>query len=91
MKPEQIVKALVEAAEQLNLEVRFERGNFRGGPCTLEGQRVIMVNKRHSADVQISILAESLREEDNIDHVFLQPAARSALESVWKRLDTASD
>lgn len=90
MKPEQIVEALVQTAQQLDWHVRFERGNFRGGPCMLDGRRVIMLNKRHSTDLQISILAESLREEA-VDQVFLQPAARHALENAWERLDTASN
>lgn len=88
MKSENIVEALVDAARQLNWEVRFERGNFRGGPCRLDGERVIMLNKRHSPDVQVSILAESLQGED-LDQMFLQPAVRTALEEVWERLDTA--
>lgn len=90
MKPEDIVEALVEAAEQLGWEVRFERGNFRGGPCRLDDQRVIMLNKRHSPEVQQSILAESLYRED-LDQIFLQPAVRSALEKAWERLDTVQE
>lgn len=90
MKPEDIVEALVEVAEQLGWEVRFERGNFRGGPCRLDNQRVIMLNKRHSPEVQQSILAESLHQED-LDQIFLQPAVRSALEEAWERLDTVQE
>ncbi len=88
MNPEDIVEALVETARQLDWEVRFERGDFRGGPCRLDGRRVIMLNSRHSADVQLTILAESLQDED-LDEIFLQLAVRTALEEHWERLDTA--
>ncbi len=90
MKSEEIVDALADAARQLGWEVRFERGNFRGGPCRIDDERVIMLNKRHSPDVQQSILAESLHGED-LDQIFLQPAVRTALEEAWERLDTVQE
>ena len=82
MKIHQIVNELIRAAQQLGVPVREERGNFRGGRCTVEGQDLIMLNKRHLPEVQLTVLAESLRDLP-LDTVFLRPAVRKALEEAW--------
>lgn len=82
MKTEQIVKELRDAAKQLGLEVRTEKGNFRGGRCMVGGQDFVVLNKRHIPEVQLNILAECLRDVP-IDTLFLKPAVRQALEDTW--------
>jgi hypothetical protein len=82
MKVEKIVEELVEAAGQLGIRVRKERGSFRGGLCTVDGEEVILLNQRQPVDTHLAILAESLRI-DRIDEVFLTPAVRAALETCW--------
>ena len=86
MKTQHIVKELVEAARQLGLEVRVEKGNFRGGRCVVGGQDIIMLNKRHIPEVRLSILAECLRDIP-LDDIFLKPAVRKALEDSWDAHD----
>lgn len=82
MKPAQIVKELIRAAEQLGLRVRFDRGNFRGGHCTLKREGWILLNKSHPAEAHIALLADALRDLP-LDTVFLRPAVRSALDEAW--------
>jgi hypothetical protein len=84
MKDEHVVEQLKKAAEQIGWEVRFEKGNFRGGRCEVEGETVIILNKRHSPDVQLQILAECF-EEVSLENLYLPPAVRSALEDAWAR------
>lgn len=87
MKTEQIVEELKKAAEQLGYAVRTEKGNFRGGRCTVGDEEIIMLNKRHLAEAQLVVLAGSLKGLP-IDEIFLRPAVRSALEEAWKRNET---
>lgn len=87
MKTEHIVEELKKAARQLGLAVRTERGNFRGGRCTVGGEEIIVLNKRHLAETQLMILAESMRDLP-LDSVFLRPAVRTALEEAWERADS---
>ncbi|MEZ4701850.1 MAG: hypothetical protein R2834_16045 [Rhodothermales bacterium] len=82
MKPDKIVKELEEVAQQLGLQVRRERGNFRGGRCTVSGQETIVLNRHHLPDVHVVVLAESLRESP-LEAVFMKPAVRKALEEAW--------
>ena len=84
MKTERLVEKLVEAARQMGQTVRFERGRFRGGRCMVAGEEVIVLNKKHAPEVQLAILAESLRDLPT-DTIYLKPAVRAALEEVWER------
>jgi len=86
MKTSTVLEELEQAAEQLGYVVRREKGNFRGGVCTIDGEAIIMLNKRHIPDVQLVVLADSLRDAP-IDTIYLKPAVRDALEDAWDQLD----
>lgn len=86
MKTQHIVEELKKAAEQLGLQVRVDRGNFRGGRCTVAEDEMIVLNRRHLPEAHLIILAESLRDLPT-DTIFLRPAVREALEEAWKRRD----
>ena len=82
MKTERVVEALEEAVESLGVEVRRERGNFRGGLCTVAGRRVVVLNRRRPAEAHLAVLAEALRRLGP-DEVYLRPAVRDAVETAW--------
>lgn len=87
MKTEQIVEELKRAAAQLGFEVRTEKGNFRGGRCKVGEEEIIMLNKRHVSEVQLLVLAASLRNLP-VDKIFLKPAVRTALDEAWGRQES---
>lgn len=89
MKVEHIVEGLKDVAQQLGIQVRSEKGSFRGGRCTVSGDEVIVLNRHHIPEMQVSILAESLRDED-VDQVYIKPALRRALEEAWARADVVA-
>lgn len=82
MKPPALVQALEDAHRRLGVAVRRERGPFRGGRCTVDGEEVLVLNKMHPAEAQFAILAESLRTLSH-DQLYLRPAVRDALEDAW--------
>lgn len=86
MKTTTVLEELEQAASQLGFVIRKEKGNFRGGVCTVDGEAIIMLNKRHIPDVQLVVLADSLRDAP-IDTIYLKPAVRDALEEAWDQLD----
>lgn len=90
METKQIVEELKQAAYQLGYEVRVEKGNFRGGRCSVEGETIIMLNKRHLPAVQLTVLADTLRDVP-IDTVYLKPAVRRALEEAWAQSDAETE
>lgn len=82
MKPEQIARELEEVARHFGVQVRTEKGRFRGGRCTVEGEEFVVLNRLHPPEVRVAILAESLRDFP-LDTVFLRPAVRHALDEAW--------
>jgi hypothetical protein len=90
MTTETILDELADAARRMDIAVRVEKGDFRGGRCHIGGQTVIMLNKRHPASVQLAVLARSLRDEP-VDTVYLKPAVREALHRLWDEADAADE
>lgn len=64
--------------------IRKEKGNFRGGSCVLEGERLIMVNRNLPVDTQIASLARLIHGMDHTA-MFIKPQVRQALEEIWVR------
>ena len=83
MKSSQIAKELEDAARQLDVRVRREKGNFRGGYCIRSGEEILMLNRQHPPETQVAVLAEALKNLP-VDSVYLRPAVRQALEEAWK-------
>jgi hypothetical protein len=90
MKTPAVVEALKEAATGVGITVRMERGSFRGGRCSVDGVDVIVLNKLHVPELQLTVLAESLSPAE-IEGVFLKPAVRRALEDTWRRIGHSAD
>ena len=84
MKTPHVVSALEEAARHLGLEVRWEKGNFRGGRCVLDGREIVMLNRNHPPEVHLAVLAESLHGLP-VERLYLRPAVREAMETAWAR------
>jgi len=83
MKAESILEELSEVAGQVGFKVRKEKGDFRGGFCVKNDEELILLNKRHSTDVHLNVLANCLKQAD-LSTVFIKPAIREALEGLWK-------
>jgi len=63
MKPtKQLKTKLTDLYETLGYAVRFEKGQFQGGACLLEDQRVVVINKFHPLEAQINRLIELLAD-----------------------------
>ncbi|MEF8796829.1 MAG: hypothetical protein V5A22_10065 [Salinivenus sp.] len=85
-----IIEELEDVARRLGLEVRAEKGNFRGGRCVVGDEELIMLNKRHQPETQLVVMAEALREAP-LDTIYLKPAVRQALEETWAATDAAAE
>ena len=86
MKPPAVVAALEEALGQLGVRVRRERGPFRGGLCTVDGEAVVVLNRAQPAEAQLAVLAGAVRACDH-DGLYLRPAVRAALDDAWAAAD----
>ena len=75
---EDFIQELKVLAVQLGAEVRFEKGDFKGGYCILKESKVIVINKMANLQRKAMILSIALKEL-GIDEVFLTPRLRELI------------
>lgn len=75
---EEIIKDLKSIALQLGAEVRFEKGDFKGGYCILKENKVIVINKMANLQRKVMILSVALKEL-GIDQIYLTPKMREII------------
>ncbi len=84
MKPAKLVQLLSEALERQGYKFRNEKGNFRGGSCVFETEKLVIINKRFGDEERAEILARALARMD-LDNVYLLPELRDYVEQFSDR------
>lgn len=85
MKPEKLLSLFEDLAERKAIRIVHGKGDFQGGPCLLNQETVIVVNKLKPLDQRLRILAESFGSLDLSD-VYLVPALRNYIDTMMDRL-----
>ena len=80
MKLTVVFQELEKIAEELNIRILQEKGNFNGGYCLLEEQRIIVINKVKPLEQRIRALAQAFSRFDT-SQIYLKPAIREMIES----------
>jgi hypothetical protein len=78
---EEFIQDLKVLAVQLGAEVRFEKGDFKGGYCLLKESKIIVINKMANLQRKAMILSMALKEL-GIDEVFLTPRLRELIDEM---------
>ncbi len=78
---EEIILDLKALAAQLGAEVRFEKGDFKGGYCLLKENKVIVINKMANLQRKVMILSVALKEL-GIDEIYLTPRMREIIDEM---------
>ncbi len=86
MKIEKLLLELESLCINGGFTIRKERGGFRGDQCVIEGDKLIVINKNRPMESQAAILARVIQNL-NHDDLFIKPAVRKELESIWKRIE----
>lgn len=86
MKSDTLNTHLEEICERAGYTIRREQGSFRGDSCLMQGDRLIVINKRRPVDTQNMILAKILRDVE-IEDLYIKPAVRKEIRGMWDRLD----
>jgi murein endopeptidase len=79
MKQDDLLQELYEAARQLGVTIRYEKGDFEGGYCILKNEKLLLVNKRLLPARRASVLALAINEL-GLENLFLKPAVRQYIE-----------
>ncbi|HKJ82132.1 MAG TPA: hypothetical protein VJ954_08920 [Ignavibacteriaceae bacterium] len=78
---EEIIQDLKALAAQLGAEVRFEKGDFKGGYCLLKESKIIVINKMANLQRKVMILSMALKEL-GIDEMYLTPKMREIIDEM---------
>ncbi len=78
---EELIKDLKGIAAQLGAEVRFEKGDFKGGYCLLKENKVIIINKLANLQRKVMILSAALKEL-GVDKIYLTPRMREIIDEM---------
>jgi len=78
---EEIVQDLKSIAAQLGAEVRYEKGDFKGGYCILKDSKVIVINKITNLQRKVIVLSMALKEL-GVDKIYLTPRMREIIEEM---------
>jgi len=73
------LKEFEELCSKLDIEVRYERTQARGGLCKINGKNVIIVDKKASDFYKQSILVKALKSF-KLDDIHIKPKVREILE-----------
>ena len=84
MKHDELIAELEQLAVQLEVTVRYEKGDFEGGYCILKSDRVLLINKRLMPAKKTSVFALALNEI-GLDQLFIKPAVREYIEDECAR------
>lgn len=90
MKPEKLLLELEQLVEQVGYDIRRERGTFRGDHCVVEGDKLVVMNKKKPIELQVGLLARVLHEKE-LEDIYIKPAVRKELEKMWERFDQFDD
>ena len=80
MKPSTIYQEFEKLAESLEVKIIQEKGNFKGGYCLLEKEKVIVINKLKPLEQRIKALALAFARLD-ISNIYMKPAIRDIIAS----------
>jgi hypothetical protein len=75
---EELINEFKSIASQLGAEVRFEKGDFKGGYCLLKDNKVIVINKMAPLQRKVIILSMALKEI-GVDQIYLTPKLREVI------------
>ena len=80
MKPTAVFQEFEQIAEELEIRILQEKGNFNGGYCLLEEKHIIVINKLKPIEQRIQALAQAFAKLDT-SQIYLKPAIREMIET----------
>jgi hypothetical protein len=79
MENQELLTELETIASQLGIKLRYEKGDFEGGYCVLKSERIIVINKKLSPNLRLSVIARGINEI-GLNNVYVKPAVRDFIE-----------
>ncbi len=86
MNEEELLLELEQAAKDMGLSIRYEKGDFDGGYCILRDENIIIANKKLSPFKKCAVIAQALGDF-GIDEVYIKPVVRTFIEDELVRAE----
>ena len=80
MTQELILQGFESLIQNLSIDLRYERGDFKGGLCKIDDKNVLIVNNKLPIDKKINLMAVELNRL-NLEQIYIRPALRNIIES----------
>lgn len=81
MNENEILQGLEKLYADLEIELRYERGDFFGGLFRYRDRQRAVVNRDLNDSQKISILARELRGKVDLEKLYLVPVLREVIEN----------
>ena len=85
MKQKDLYNQFEELSKKLGIKIVKDKGDFVGGSCLINNQKVIVINKLKPLEHRLKILALTFLEY-NLDSVYVVPYLREFIED-FRSLD----
>ncbi len=82
---DELLQALETIAKAIDVQVRFEKGDFKSGYCTVDEKTLIVIQKRDILEKQLRVLAGFLGKF-NLSKIYISPPVREFIEQCHKEL-----
>ena len=90
MTNQELLLSLETMVKALNLELRYERGDFKGGMCRVHEQKFIVIQKKETIENKIKTLAFGLGQLD-LKKIYILPAVQKLIDQVFIESETSSE
>ena len=80
MKLAIVFQEFEQIAEKLKIRIIQEKGNFNGGYCLLEEERIIVINKLKPIEQRIRDLAQAFAKLDT-SQIYIKPSIRELIDT----------
>ena len=80
MKLDKIFQELEDIAETLNIKIIQGKGDFTGGYCLLEKEKIIVINKLQTVELRVRAFAQAFSHLDTTK-IYIKPAIREYIKS----------
>ncbi|ADD69164.1 conserved hypothetical protein [Denitrovibrio acetiphilus DSM 12809] len=77
-KTAKLLEELEAVASKLDIKLRYEVTKARGGLCTVDGEKLFILDRKSSKEYKLLILARAIKEFDLSD-IYLSPKLREFL------------
>ena len=80
MKSEELLEEFELLSDRIGVKIIKGKGDFMGGNCTINEEKVIVINNNKPIEQRLNILAECFIEYD-LDKLYIVPALRSYIDN----------